>query len=107
MLPSYNQACAVVLFHFPQLDKKDLPKLQFHATLIKALAYCYFDKNVILVSKRHYTKNRGVFANEVFLHELAHFVANKLYNCTSHGKAWKSVCCQLGIIPRLSIEVDF
>lgn len=104
---SYRLACSIVLFHFPQLNRKDLPKLQFHGTLIRALAYCYFDKNVIVVSKRHYIKNRCVFANEVFLHELAHFVANKLYNCRSHGAAWKSVCKQLGIIPRLNIEVDF
>lgn len=105
MIPSYNLACSIILFHFPELDRKALPKLQFHGTLKRALAYCYFDKNVILASKKHYTKNRDVFANEVWLHELAHFVANKLYSCQDHGKAWQSICQQIGIQPREAIEV--
>lgn len=104
---SYKLACSLVLREFPQIKPSSLPKLQFHPTLKVALAYCYFDKNKIVVSKKHYEKNKSVFANEVFLHELAHFVANKLYGCRSHGKAWKSVCKQLDIIPRLNIEVDF
>lgn len=99
-------ACSKVLHHFPELKREDLPKLQFHATLIKVLAYCYFDKNVIVASKRHYAKNVGIFAHEVFLHELAHFIAYKLYSCTDHGKAWQSVCLQLGIPARLKIQVE-
>lgn len=106
MLPSYANACNLVLFHFPQLQKSDLPKLKFHGTLKKALAYCYFDKNVILASKKHYVKNKQVFAQEVFLHELAHFVAAKLYDCRTHSAAWASVCEELGIIAREEIEVQ-
>lgn len=105
MILGYSKACFLVMRIYPEFSIYDLPKMKFHGTMKVNLAYCHFARNEIIVSKKHYEKNKIVFDREIFLHELAHFVAYKKHGCLDHSRHWQNICMKLGIPARKTIEV--
>ncbi len=78
-----------------------MPELHFNNRLRSTAGICHFDKPLIELNTKLFDRFPSHFVNDVIPHEFAHYIAEKLYNCHTHGKPWKSVCVALGVTPEV------
>ena len=71
-------------------------KWEINPNLRRVLGQAWYGYNKIEISGPFYNEGRGLAVYDTVTHELAHFIAYKVYKCKGHGMMWKYVHKNLG-----------
>lgn len=101
------QECLVKVVGKVQAEQIDIG-LSFRVDMLAVAAKAYFHERIIEINTKLFLANKKVFLEEIIPHEGAHILQHLLYPEAKsfHGKEWKKIMKQLGVIPNTFHNLD-